>query len=162
MKERVPPVKIVNQIVEVCVFKVINAETRFLVLQRASKEKLYPELWQIITGTMKKNESAFKAAMRELKEETGLYPKRCWTIPYVDTYFDLAKDTIQLAPVFAVELNSSAEVHLSSEHQRFEWLQYDDAKKRLVWPGQKRAMEIVNEFIIGNKETARLVEITQL
>jgi dihydroneopterin triphosphate diphosphatase len=147
--------------VEVCVFRVLNAETHFLVLQRSREEELYPGLWQIVTGTMKKNESVLKAAMRELKEETGMTPKRCWTIPYVDTYFDRAKDTIQLVPVFAAELDSSASVHVSSEHQRFEWLQFEDAQHRLVWPGQKRSLEIVNEFIVGNKETAKLVEIAQ-
>ena len=144
---------------EVCVFKMLNAEAHFLVLQRAKEEKLYPGLWQIVTGTMKKNESALKAAMRELKEETGFSPKRCWTIPYVDTYFDLAKNTIQLVPVFAAELDSSSALHLSSEHQRFEWLRFEDAGQRLVWPGQRHSMDIVNEFIIGNKEAAQLVEI---
>jgi dihydroneopterin triphosphate diphosphatase len=146
--------------VEVCVFRVLNAETHFLVLQRAKEEKLYPGLWQIVTGTMKKNESGIKAAMRELKEETGLSPKHCWTIPYVDTYFDLVNDTIQLVPVFAVELDSSSKLHLSSEHQRFEWLRFNEARQRLVWPGQRHSIDIVNEFIIGNKETAQLVEIT--
>jgi 8-oxo-dGTP pyrophosphatase MutT (NUDIX family) len=111
---------------------------------------------------MKKNESALKAAMRELKEETSLSPKHCWTIPYVDTYFDLAKDTIQLVPVFAVELDSSSVIHLSKEHQKFEWLKYEDARKRLVWPGQRHSMDVVQEFIIGNTEAARLVEITPL
>jgi dATP pyrophosphohydrolase len=145
--------------VEVCVFRSLNTETHFLVLQRAKGEKLYPGLWQIVTGTMKKNERAWQAAMRELKEETGLSPERCWTIPYVDTYFDLAKDAIQLVPVFAAELDSSSLLRLSSEHQHYEWLRFDDAQRRLVWPGQRRSIEIVNEFIIGNKETARLVEI---
>jgi 8-oxo-dGTP pyrophosphatase MutT (NUDIX family) len=160
IRERVPLASIVNQIVEVCVFRLLKTETHFLVLQRAKEEKLYPGLWQIVTGTIKKNESALKAAMRELKEETGLSPKRCWTIPYVDTYFDLAKDTIQLVPVFAVELDPSSVLHLSSEHQRFEWLRFEDARQKLVWPGQRRSMDIVNEFIIGNKETARLVKVT--
>ena len=137
-------------------------EPHFLVLQRAKEEKLYPGLWQIVTGTMKKHERALKAAIRELKEETGLSPKRCWTIPYVDTYFDLHKDTIHLVPVFAAELDSSSTLHLSSEHQRFEWLRFEDARKRLVWPGQKHSMDIVHEFILGNKEAARLVEITPL
>ena len=147
---------------EVCVFRVLNAEAQFLVLQRAQDEKLYPSLWQIVTGTMKKNESALKAAMRELKEETSVPPKRCWTIPYVDTYFDNAKDTIQLVPVFAVELDSSLVLHLSKEHQKFEWLCYEDARKRIVWPGQRHSMDIVQEFIIGNTEAARLVEILPL
>jgi dihydroneopterin triphosphate diphosphatase len=98
--------------------------------------------------------------MRELKEETDLTPKRCWILPYVDTYFDLAQDTVQLVPVFAVEFDSSSILRLSSEHQRFEWLKFDDAKKRLVWPGQRRSLDIVSEFIIENRDTARLVEIT--
>jgi dATP pyrophosphohydrolase len=140
----------------------LKKETHFLVLQRAIEEKLYPGLWQIVTGTMKQNENALQAALRELREETGLPPKRCWTIPYVDTYFDLAKDAIQLVPVFAVELDSSSKLHLSSEHQRFAWLRFKDARRRLVWPGQRHSMDIVHEFIIGNKETARLVEIAPL
>ncbi len=147
---------------EVCAFRKLNAETHFLILQRAKDDKLYPGLWQIVTGTMRKNETALKAAMRELKEETGLIPKRCWTVPYVDTYFDLVKDTIQLAPVFAAELDSSSVLQLSEEHQRFEWLRYQDARKRLVWPGQKHSIKIVNEFIVGNKDTAGLVEIAPI
>jgi dihydroneopterin triphosphate diphosphatase len=152
----------VNQIVEVCAWRVFNAETQYLVLQRAMEETLYPGLWQIVTGTMKKKESAFTAAMRELKEETGLLPLHCWTIPYVDTYFDLAKDAIQLVPVFAVELDPSSTVRISSEHQKFEWLRFEDARRRLVWPGQRHSLEIVHEFIVGNNETARLVEVRSI
>jgi len=145
--------------VEVCAFRYNKSKVHFLVLQRAQDEKLYPGLWQIVTGTMKKKEHALKAAMRELKEETGLSARRCWTVPYVDSYFDRAKNTIQFVPVFAVELKSSSIVRLSSEHQDFEWLTIDAARRQLVWPGQRRALEIVNEFIIRNKQTAQVVEI---
>ena len=138
----------------------MNAEPQFLVLQRAEKEKLYPGLWQIVTGTMKKNERALHAALRELKEETGLSPRRCWAVPYVDSYFDPAAEAIQVVPVFAAELDSFSTVHVSSEHQRFQWLRLKNAQQRLVWPGQRRAMEIVHEFIVENKDSARLVEIT--
>ena len=111
---------------------------------------------------MKKKERALRAAKRELREETGLTPLHCWTIPYVDAYFDLAKDAIQVVPVFAVQVESSSAPHLSAEHQQFKWLLLDEAKRRLVWPGQRRALEVVQEFIIENKETARLVEIVPL
>jgi dihydroneopterin triphosphate diphosphatase len=146
----------------VCVWRKFKSKTQYLVLQRAQDDTLYPGLWQIVTGTIKKNEHALKAAVREVKEETGVRPQRCWTIPYVDSYFDLAKDSIQLVPSFAAELDAFSPVRLSAEHQRFAWLHYDDARRRLVWPGQRRSLEIVHEFIIGNKETARLVEITSL
>ena len=139
----------------------VGAETQFLVLQRAKEEKLYPGLWQIVTGTMKKKKSALQAALRELTEKTGWLPQRCWTVPHVDSYFDLAENAIQLVPVFAAQLDSSP-VQLSPEHQRYEWLQAEDARRRLVWPGQRRSLEIVHEFIIENKETAGLVEINLL
>ena len=152
---------ILSQIVEVCIFRWIAREPQYLLLQRADNEELYPGLWQIVTGSMKKNESADKAALRELEEETGLHPKRFWTVPIMDSYFDIRNDTIQMVPVFAAEVDAALNVRISHEHRRFEWLAYAAARDRAVWPGQRQAIEIVHEFIAGGKEAARLLEITQ-
>jgi dihydroneopterin triphosphate diphosphatase len=153
--------EIVSRIVEICVFRMIRNKPQFLILQRSSDEVLYPDLWQIVTGTVDKNESAFHAALRELKEETGLKIKRCWTVPFVDSYFDTAADTVQLAPVFAVEVEGTDDVKLSLEHQAFHWVSLKDAQKKLVWPGQCKALEMVREFIVGGKEAGGLSEIPQ-
>ena len=152
---------ILSQIVEVCIFRWSAGEPQYLLLQRADDEELYPGIWQIVTGSMKKNESADKAALRELVEETGLHLKRFWTVPIMDSYFDKRNDTIQMVPVFAAEVDAALDVRLSHEHRRFEWLAYDAARDRVVWPGQRQAIEIVHEFIAGGKEAARLLEITQ-
>jgi dihydroneopterin triphosphate diphosphatase len=152
---------ILSQIVEVSIFRWIADEPQYLLLQRADDEELYPGIWQILTGSMNKNESADKAALRELKEETGLSLKRFWTVPIVDSYFDIQNDTVQIVPVFAVEVGAGLNVCLSREHQRYEWLAYAAASNRVVWPGQRQAIEIVHEFIAGGKEAARLLEITQ-
>jgi dATP pyrophosphohydrolase len=130
-------------------------------LQRADNEELYPGIWQIVTGSIRKNESTDKAAVRELEEETGLRLKRFWTVPIMDSYFDIRNDAIQMVPVFAAEVDAVLNVHLSYEHRRFEWLAYAAARERAVWPGQRQAIEIVHEFIVGGKEAARLLEITQ-
>jgi dATP pyrophosphohydrolase len=152
---------ILSQIVEVCIFRWIAGEPQYLLLQRADDEELYPGIWQIVTGSMKKNESADKAALRELEEETGLRLKRFWTVPIMDSYFDIRNDTIQMVPVFAAEVDAALNVRLSDEHRRFEWLAYAAARDRVVWPGQRQAIEIVHEFIAGGKEAARLLEITK-
>jgi dATP pyrophosphohydrolase len=152
---------ILSQIVEVCIIRWSAGEPQYLLLQRADDEELYPGIWQIVTGSMKKNESADKAALRELEEETGLHPKRFWTVPIMDSYFEIRNDTIQMVPVFAAEVDAALKVRLSHEHRRFEWLAYVEARDRAVWPGQRQAIEIVHEFIVGGKEAARLLEITQ-
>lgn len=152
---------ILNQIVEVCVFKRVKSKPQYLLLQRAAQEKLYPNIWQIVTGTIKQNESAQEAALRELNEETRLPVKQFWVAPVVDSYFNVQQDAIQLAPVFAVEVDDKSEIRLSKEHQRHEWLTYSTARERLVWPGQRHVMDIVHEFIASEKETGRLLEITR-
>ncbi|MGD0037210.1 MAG: NUDIX pyrophosphatase [Bacteroidota bacterium] len=154
--------KILGQIIEVCVFRVLDGESQYLLLQRAADEDLYPGIWQIVTGTIRQNESAIKAALRELDEETGLFVKRCWTVPYVDSYFDLSKDSVQLVPVFAIEVDAKVELKLSREHQNFTWLKYPDAKEKLIWRGQRHALEIVQEFIVSGKNAAQLLEVTKL
>jgi dATP pyrophosphohydrolase len=148
-----------SQIVEVCVFKISQSKPQFLLLKRAANEELYPRIWQIVTGTIKQNESAIDAALRELNEETGLSVKRCWTVPYVDSYFDASKNAVQLAPVFAVEIDGTVELKLSSEHEKYKWLTHREAKNKLIWPGQRQVLDIVKEFIISGKDTARLLEI---
>ena len=152
---------ILSQIVEVCIFRWIADKPQYLLLQRADDDELYPGIWQVVTGTMKKNESADKAALRELDEETGLRVKRFWTVPFVDSYFDLQNVAVQMVPVFAAEVDAALNVRLSCEHRRYEWLEYTAARERTIWPGQRQAIEIVHEFIAGGKEAARFLEITQ-
>jgi len=140
----------------------LDGEPHYLLLQRSVNEDLYPNIWQILTGTIRYNESAIKAALRELEEETGLPNKRFWTVPYVDSYFDLTKDAVQLAPVFAVEVDAKIKLKLSPEHQNYAWLEYQAAKEKLVWPGQQHVLEVVQEFIVSGKDAAHLLEVTQL
>ena len=47
---------------------------QFLTIKRSPQER-YPLIWQCITGGTKSNERTYQAAIRELKEETGLYPE---------------------------------------------------------------------------------------
>jgi dATP pyrophosphohydrolase len=153
--------KILTQVVEVCVFRHEKGEPRYLILQRSTTEDLYPNIWQIVTGTIMQNENAIDAAKRELNEETGLKITRFWTVPFVDSYFDLSKDAVQFVPVFASEVDGSAKPRLSAEHQNYEWMEYSAAIERLVWPGQRQCLEIVHSFIIGEKEAGKFSELSR-
>jgi dihydroneopterin triphosphate diphosphatase len=150
---------VLSRMVEVCIFRWSEGETQYLLLQRADDEELYPGIWQIVTGSLKKNERTEKAALRELEEETGLKLKRFWTVPVLDSYFDIQNDAVQMVPIFAAEIDTTLNVRLSHEHQRFEWLAYDKARERIAWPGQRKAIKIVHDYIAGGKEAARMLEI---
>ena len=96
-----------------------------------------------------------KAAFRELREETGLEPLDIWVVPYVNSFYDHRRDTVNLSPVFAAQVKLGIAPVLSGEHQRFEWLGYEDALRRLVWPGQRDGLRIVHEFIVAGREAAK-------
>jgi hypothetical protein len=58
-----------------------------------------------------------------------------------------------------MEVQGDARVTLSTEHQEFSWCSFDDAKQKLIWPGQRYAVELVHEYIVGGKEAARLLSL---
>jgi 8-oxo-dGTP pyrophosphatase MutT (NUDIX family) len=146
-------------IVELCVFRRTGRGPEFLILKRSSSERLYPGAWQIITGTIKRSEKAMVAALRELREETGLSAKRFWVAPLVGSFFDPVNDSVQQCPLFVAEVDSTAEPRLSKEHESFKWAGRKTALEMLVWPGHHDAVRLVQEFFVGRKEAARLTEM---
>jgi hypothetical protein len=43
---------------------------------------------------------------------------------------------------------------LSSEHDLFEWLPFDKARARIVWPGQRHGLETVHQCILSGEQSA--------
>ncbi len=146
-------------IVEVCVFKLEQRTPQYLLLQRAKSEKLYPGIWQFVTGSIEKKEKAVDAALRELTEETGLKPKAFWVVPYVNSFYDPRWDSVNLSPAFAAEVSSSKKPLLSDEHIDFQWCSYSEANRKLVWPGQRQCLKITHEYIVKNATAGKLTRI---
>jgi dATP pyrophosphohydrolase len=147
---------IVSKIVEVCVFRFRDSRTEYLMLKRSSIDALYPGIWQIVTGSIHDGETAVDAALRELAEETGILPKRFWTVPHANVFYDRSADAMHLSPMFAAQAELTGEPRLSSEHSAFAWLPVGEALRCLVWPGQRRGIEIVEQCIVGGEEAMRL------
>ena len=114
-------------LIELCVFKKESGQPRYLLLHRTKDEKIYPNLWQFITGSIEENEKAADAAVRELSEETGLKPKSIWVVPYVLSFYNADWDSVNLCPFFAAEIQDSRSVQISDEHDDFGWFTYDEA-----------------------------------
>jgi dATP pyrophosphohydrolase len=150
--------KINFEIVEVVVFR-RKAFPEFLVLQRADDEKIYPGLWQIISGGIEHGEKAYEAAIREVREEIGVEPKRLYNTPLTNTFYFFTNDSVNVSPVFAAEVNDETGVKLSKEHKEFRWLKKEGAISLLVWPGQKEAIRSVYDYIIRKNPARKLMEI---
>ncbi len=150
---------IISDIVEVCVFRRVNGVPQYLILRRAQKDQLYPNIWQLISGTLHADEHALQGAVREVKEEIGLTPFNFWVVPFMNSFYVAVTDTVHLSCLFAAEVSSDLEPTLSSEHQMFGWFSCEEAEPLLVWPGQRRSLRFVHEYIIGGTETARLSRV---
>ena len=151
---------VVSRIVEVCVFRFTGANVEYLMLKRAKDDLLYPGIWQWVTGTIQEGERSLDAALREFREETALLAERYWIVPHVTTFYEAVHDAVHLSPLIAIQVEHGVDPVLSSEHEAFAWVPFSEAKRRLVWPGQRAGLELVNNFIVTGEEGANLLENT--
>ncbi len=145
--------KIEIRVIDAYIFRRAKNGLRFLLLKRA-KTKLYEHLWQGVAGKIESGETSWQAAVRELKEETGLSPKHIFVADHVSRFYEVYQDRINLVPVFGIEVDSS-KVALSDEHCEFRWLPFDEAIQLLVWNGQKQGLCTVNEMVLNNDDRMR-------
>jgi len=150
---------IVCNIVEVCIFSFDNKEPLYLMLRRSKTEKMYPDTWQIVTGSIEQDETALQGALRELKEETGYIPQKFWILPEINSFYSVKTDTLNHTIMFAAQVSPRTNPVLSDEHYQFGWYPISVAKSMCVWTGQIQALDIVHEFIVGGTQTAKLSEI---
>ena len=141
------------RVVDCYVFRQTNDYLSFLLLKR-NKDKLYEHLWQGVAGKIEGDETAFEAAIRELKEETSLEPVRMFVADYVSRFYESHQDRINLVPVFGIEVDSS-EVKLSKEHVDYKWVDIYEALDTLVWRGQKESIQTVYDMVVNNDDRMR-------
>jgi len=139
---------IASGIVEVCAFTHTERGPEYLVLRRSPDEKLYPGLWQFVTGSIEKGETAHEAALRELREETGLRPAGFWVVPHVNVFYDPSADSLNLTPVFAARVPPASRPKLSAEHSEYRWCDRIAAAGILAWPAQREALRILHDSIV--------------
>lgn len=143
--------------IEAHIFRETENGIKFLLLKR-SEGQPYPGLWQMVSGKIKQNEKAYQTALREIKEETGIVPQQLWVAPTVNSFYEPKNELICLLPVFAARVESS-EVNLSVEHSEYKWVKKDEARKLLAWEGQRKAVQIIEDYFLNEKSFFHFVEI---
>ena len=144
--------KVLVRVIDAYVYSYENNKLSFLLLKR-SKTKIYEFLWQGVAGKIEKGELAWQAALRELKEETGLTAHKMFVADYVSKFYEKHGDRINLVPVFGIEVINK-KISLSEEHCNFKWLSFKKAHDKLTWDGQKKGLKVVYNML--NSKDARI------
>jgi|TARA_B110000438_G_scaffold91572_1_gene91152 dATP pyrophosphohydrolase len=138
------------RVVDCYIYRHTTDGIRFLLMKR-NLNKIYEHLWQGVAGKIEKGESSSEAAVRELKEETGLSPVNIFVADHVSRFYEVHGDRINLVPVFGIEVDSE-NVILSEEHISYKWVNIDEALNTLVWNGQKKGIQTVHDMVINNDD----------
>lgn len=118
-----------------------------LVLQRAHDSRC-PGAWETVHGYIEPGEHPEHAAVRELREETGLAADRLYNVT-VQPFYLHGSHAVQLAVVFAAVVKEPVRAALGAEHQAAEWLSADLALDRLVWPRERSALREIVALLKG-------------
>lgn len=134
-----------------------KAETMFadwehLIIRRSATQSRFPDMWQVVTGTIESNETPLQTAFREIEEETNLRVEELWVLPHVGMFYDAVRNAMNLVPCFAavlsLESSSNADITLSQEHSAFEWCHSERAKEQLVIPSHIHGVETLERHIL--------------
>lgn len=150
--------EVVSNLIEAHIFRENGDDLEFLLLKR-SANVIYPGIWQMVTGSVDKNEKAFETALREIKEETSLKPEKFWVVPQVNSFYLPDADYVCLVPVFAALVKSGSEAAISNEHDEFKWVSRNEAKKLLAWKGQREALDTIYDYFKNESSFLKFVEI---
>jgi 8-oxo-dGTP pyrophosphatase MutT (NUDIX family) len=113
---------------------------RVLLLQRGPATRC-PGSWEIVHGRIEAGERPEHAAVREVREETGLAVARLYAIT-VNAFYLAGRD-ITTAVVFAAVVGEGAgppEAVLGVEHVASRWCTLRTAMAETTWPREREAM----------------------
>jgi dihydroneopterin triphosphate diphosphatase len=126
--------------------RIVNGEARFLIIKRQTS--YLPNLWQMVSGRIEKGEKAWEAALREIKEETGLVPDRLYSANDVEVFYEVSQNCINIIPVFIAFIDSEQPVTLSWEHSEFKWVSAEESAAFMSFEQQVKTMHMLEKKFV--------------
>ena len=108
-----------------------------------------------LVGSIEPGEKPHEAAIRELREETGLTPERLYNVTAHAFYLHL-RGTVEVAVVFCAFVKGTPRITVGSEHARGVWVSRTEAMKRFVWPSARENLN--RAYALLKKGNAGAVE----
>jgi dATP pyrophosphohydrolase len=105
-------------------------------------------VWSLVRGGIEKGESAYQAALREMREETGLVPPpgQFYRLGTVEQFYTSEHDQIWMCPFFVAEVAGDAQVVLNDEHTEFRWVADGRMDEAMTFPNEHLLLADVRRF----------------
>ena len=114
--------------------------------------------WCQIAGSIEPGETAWQAALREMREETAMVPIRLYSADLCEQFYEIGTDSIWVAPIFVAYVGSAVTVALNEEHSEYCWTSFGRAIDLLPFPGQKTMLAHIRHWFV-DREPSRLLEV---
>jgi dATP pyrophosphohydrolase len=142
-----PPMTHVDYVVVLIIRQ--NGNGHQLLMACRTPGKYMGETWQLISGGLESKETAWQGALREMREETGLIPTEFYGLSTLTSFYRPDNDSLNTAPMFCAIVDEAAEVRINSEHTAYEWVNVNEADRRLMWPSDREALREIESVILA-------------
>lgn len=133
-------------LVDVYPYQLEVDEPEFLILKRAD-DKQYAGQWRMVAGKVENCEAAWQSGLRELREETGLFPDIFWSVPSINQFYEASTDSIHHIPVFAAQIGANKTITINEEHTEYKWIDKSQIASFVQWPEQQRLMLLIDKIL---------------
>ena len=134
----------------------------FLQLRRAPNN-FQAGAWSTVRGKMKTGEKAWQAALRELREETGIHsPIEFYQLDTVDMFYLWGDDTLWHCPGFCAIVGPEMNITLNHEHDAQRWTPRDQIDRQFIWPGERAQLAELCREVLDNGPAKTYLRIPNL
>lgn len=117
------------------------------------------DYWNFPKGKLDREERSFRAALREVREETGLSGRDLKFDDYfriTDRYaFNRGKEKVFKIVIYYLAETRQNQIRVSREHEGYGWFLYKDAVKMLKYQNLKNNLRKAHDVIQGKSFTGR-------